>query len=167
MRGGQKPSCSFSRSRASTLRLLSLPSAGGGMRMLRHSHFALSLSLTPLHCFAFPLSSPNLAISLPLSLTPCLSLSLLLASLALSSFPPAGSLPPSLLQLSHFSDSACFVNSKSRLLPTKTHTQTHPHTHTNWLLQTMFYSLSLSLCLFPSFLFLPLTVKLQAMQSSF
>lgn len=71
--------------------------------------------------------------------------SLLPHSLLLSPSRLSPSLPIS--QLSHFSDSACFVNSKSRLLPTKTHTHTDSptHTHNNWLLQTMFYSFSLHL----------------------
>lgn len=63
----EERSCSFTRSRASTLRLLFLPSSFC-LRMLRRS--ALSLSLTRLHWFAFSPSFPNLAISLHHSLLP-------------------------------------------------------------------------------------------------
>lgn len=130
----EERSCSFTRSRASTLRLLFLPSSFC-LRMLSPSHWLVFAGLLSLPLFP---TLPSLSIT-----HSCLSLSLLLSSLTLPFFLPAGALPPSPSQLSNFSDCACFVNSKSRLLPTKTHTDK------NWLLQTMFYSLSLLLPLLP------------------
>lgn len=83
VRRGEKPSCSYSRSRASTLRLLFLPSSFC-WGMLRRSRFTLSLTLP--HWFRF-LS----LFSQPFSIThSCLSLSLLLS-------PPS----PSLSQRAH------------------------------------------------------------------
>lgn len=128
-------------------------SLGAGRRLSDSSSFLLPSAwgcwdapLSPSHWLVFTglLSLPLFPTLPSLSIThSCLSLSLLLSSLTLPFFLPAGALPPSPSQLSNFSDCACFVNSKSRLLPTKTHTDK------NWLLQTMFYSLSLLLPLLP------------------
>lgn len=101
-----------------------------GMRMLSCS-FLLPLSPLSLSPFCQP------RISLILVTTPPHPL-----LLAVSAAPHP---QPTVMQLSHLSDSACFVNSTSRLLLTKMQTQTHPHT--NHLLQTTFYSSSIPLSL--------------------
>lgn len=136
----EEGSCSFSRSRASTLRFL-FPPSSFCWGMLRRS--ALSLSLTPLHRFAFSPSFLNLVITHSCRL----SLSLLLSCLTLFFFHPADSLPPS---LSHSLVISLTLHALSTVKADcyqqrHTHTDSPTHTHNNWLLQTMFYSFSLHL----------------------
>lgn len=104
---------SVSMSRASTFQHLSLPPS---FCQARGCSDALSFSLSPPQWFACSLPIFSALASLAHARR------FLLSSLALSFSLPADSLL-ALSQLSHFSDSARFVNSESRLLPTKI----HPH----------------------------------------
>ena len=116
----EEGSCSFSRSRASTL-----PSAGrcSGAPLSLSLSLSLLLSLTLLHPPPVCAFSHSLSLNLPVPLHH----SLMPVTFTSSLLPPLP--PPRSLVISLTLHALSTI--KSRLLPTKTHTHTHAHTHKN------------------------------------